>query len=70
MEDWQGDKCDVTLLEGVPVAVVVGKLDEALAWLRHSSIPEHARDALYDRLLLRKVRDSHVPLTFTLTTAL
>ncbi|KAJ3556462.1 hypothetical protein NM688_g2013 [Phlebia brevispora] len=54
IEDWQSDKCDVTLLEGVPVDLVLRKLDESCTWLRHSSLPVPERDALCDRLLLRK----------------
>ncbi|CAL1703300.1 unnamed protein product [Somion occarium] len=53
-EDWQSEKCEVSLLEGVPVEYVVQKLEAACSWLRSSSIPIPQRDALIDRLLLRK----------------
>jgi len=36
-EDWQSDKCEVSLLEGVPVSFVVKKLDEAVNWLSQTS---------------------------------
>jgi hypothetical protein len=32
-EDWQSDKCDVLLLEGMPVPFVVSQLDDAMGWL-------------------------------------
>ena len=37
MEDWQSEKCDVTLLEGVPVNHVLSHLEEAAAWTRSIS---------------------------------
>ncbi|TFK32597.1 Mak10 subunit, NatC N-terminal acetyltransferase-domain-containing protein [Crucibulum laeve] len=54
-EDWQSDKCDVSLLEGVPVKFVVAKLDEAVNWLCNSGkVSNPWRDALCERLLLRR----------------
>ncbi|EGN96405.1 hypothetical protein SERLA73DRAFT_76363 [Serpula lacrymans var. lacrymans S7.3] len=35
-EDWQSEKCDVSLLEGVPVNHVFQKLEEASRWLQTS----------------------------------
>ncbi|PSR70873.1 hypothetical protein PHLCEN_2v13235 [Hermanssonia centrifuga] len=54
MEDWQSDKCEVTLLEGVPVDIVLRKLDDACSWLRNSALPQTDKEALCDRLMLRK----------------
>lgn len=36
-EDWQSDKCEVSLLEGVPAPFIIKKLDEAVNWLSQSS---------------------------------
>lgn len=36
-EDWQSEKCEVSLLEGIAVKHVLSKLEEACAWLRSSS---------------------------------
>jgi N-alpha-acetyltransferase 35, NatC auxiliary subunit len=55
MEDWQGEKCEVTLLEGVPVDMVLRKLDEAYVWLRDSEPESPCVDAICDRLALHKV---------------
>lgn len=60
MEDWQSEKCEVTLLEGVPVDFIVRKLDEAYTWLRDTKIPTQWVDALADRLALRKVCVSRI----------
>ncbi|KAI0628810.1 Mak10-domain-containing protein [Trametes polyzona] len=54
VEDWQGEKCDVSLLEGVNAEVVSRMLDAACEWLRRSSLSEKQVSALRDRLLLRK----------------
>ncbi|GJE88083.1 Mak10 domain-containing protein [Phanerochaete sordida] len=54
MEDWQSEKCEVSLLEGVPVDFIVHKLDEAYIWLRDSDLPQRWIDGLADRLALRK----------------
>ncbi|KAH9890498.1 Mak10-domain-containing protein [Cubamyces lactineus] len=54
VEDWQGEKCDVPLLEGVNAEVVSRILDMACDWLRQSQFPETQVAALCDRLLLRK----------------
>ena len=56
VEDWQGEKCDVSLLEGVNAEVISRILDMACDWLRQSQFPETQVAALCDRLLLRKVR--------------
>ncbi|KAG6817045.1 hypothetical protein H0H87_000457 [Tephrocybe sp. NHM501043] len=36
-EDWQGDKCDVSLLEGTPVKYVLSKLEDASMWLHRTT---------------------------------
>ncbi|KAI0657175.1 Mak10-domain-containing protein [Cubamyces menziesii] len=54
VEDWQGEKCDVSLLEGVNAEVISRILDMACDWLRQSQFPETQVAALCDRLLLRK----------------
>lgn len=35
--------------------MVLRKLDEACVWLHNSNLPPEGRDALFDRILLRKV---------------
>lgn len=55
MEDWQSEKYEVSLLEGIPVDMILHKLDEAYAWLRDSGLPAQWVDAIGDRLALRKV---------------
>ncbi|KAI0344977.1 Mak10-domain-containing protein [Trametopsis cervina] len=54
IEDWQSEKCEVSLLEGVPVNVILRRLEDACHWLRASALPAEQRDALYDRIMLRK----------------
>ncbi|KAI8974244.1 Mak10-domain-containing protein [Trametes punicea] len=54
VEDWQSEKCDVSLLEGVDAEVVLRILDVACDWLRQSYFPDPQVTALCDRLLLRK----------------
>ena len=54
-EDWQSEKCDISLMEGVPAEHAIWKLDEACTYLRHAPISIQDRDALCDRILLRKV---------------
>lgn len=61
MEDWQSEKCEVPLLEGVPVDMVLRRLDEACAWLHSATLPSLWADALGDRLMLRKVRHRTLP---------
>ncbi|KAF8626362.1 hypothetical protein AX15_005013 [Amanita polypyramis BW_CC] len=54
-EDWQSDKCEVSLLEGLPTRVAISRLDEAASWLlRSNKIPEEWRHPLRARILLRK----------------
>jgi hypothetical protein len=54
-EDWQGDKCEVSLLEGVTVKQCLYHLDEAMHWVSSTHrIPVQWRNALSSRLLLRK----------------
>ena len=55
VEDWQGEKCDVSLLEGVNSDLVVHLLDTASDWVQQSDLTEAQVDALCDRLYLRKV---------------
>ncbi|KAH8794611.1 Mak10 subunit, NatC N-terminal acetyltransferase-domain-containing protein [Flagelloscypha sp. PMI_526] len=52
-EDWQSDKCEVSLLEGTPVAFVISRLDEAITWVATScKVPDPWAEALEARLLL------------------
>ncbi|KAK2460682.1 hypothetical protein APHAL10511_007152 [Amanita phalloides] len=54
-EDWQGDKCEVSLLEGIPTTAIISRLNEAASWiLRSKKIPERWRHPLRTRILLRK----------------
>ncbi|KAG6916900.1 hypothetical protein DXG01_004733 [Tephrocybe rancida] len=54
-EDWQGEKCDISLLEGTPAKYVVSKLEDASMWLqRTTSIAVIWRNALRARIILRK----------------
>lgn len=32
-EDWQSEKCDVSMMEGVKVALALNKLDQAIKWV-------------------------------------
>ncbi|KAI0085943.1 Mak10 subunit, NatC N-terminal acetyltransferase-domain-containing protein [Irpex rosettiformis] len=54
IEDWQSEKSEVSLLESVPVSIVLQRLDDACRWLRASSLPAEQKEALSDRILLRK----------------
>ncbi|KAF7777691.1 hypothetical protein Agabi119p4_3763 [Agaricus bisporus var. burnettii] len=70
-EDWQSDKCEVYLLEGTPVRVVISMLEEASVWVSDSpKIPYYWKNHLVWRLQLRKaflqLLDSNVhrPLQF------
>lgn len=36
-EDWQSEKCDVSLLEGIPTNHVISKLEEAGNWLLNTT---------------------------------
>ncbi|KAF8872660.1 Mak10 subunit, NatC N-terminal acetyltransferase-domain-containing protein [Gymnopilus junonius] len=53
-EDWQSDKCEVSLLENMPVPYVLALLDEATEWLSQSTVPIRWRNALRARLQLRR----------------
>ncbi|KAJ7290144.1 Mak10 subunit, NatC N-terminal acetyltransferase-domain-containing protein [Mycena rebaudengoi] len=54
-EDWQSDKGDTSLLEGMSVQNVIASLDSATAWLiRSRKVPEPWLTALVARLNLRK----------------
>jgi len=54
-EDWQGEKCGVSLLEGQQVNVALDVLNNALNWLsNYAEIPDSAQAALIPRILLRK----------------
>ncbi|KAF9009616.1 Mak10 subunit, NatC N-terminal acetyltransferase-domain-containing protein [Cyathus striatus] len=54
-EDWQSDKCDVSLLEAIPTHFILSKLDDAIIWISQTSkITPEWKDALRSRLLLRK----------------
>ncbi|KAI1791577.1 Mak10 subunit, NatC N-terminal acetyltransferase-domain-containing protein [Ganoderma leucocontextum] len=54
VEDWQAEKCDVSLLEGVNSDLIVHLLDNASDWIQQSDLPGAQVDALCDRLHLRK----------------
>ncbi|KIP07499.1 hypothetical protein PHLGIDRAFT_105599 [Phlebiopsis gigantea 11061_1 CR5-6] len=54
VEDWHSEKCEVSLLEGVPVDMVLRKLDDAYTWLHNTDIPQEWIDTIGDRLALRK----------------
>ncbi|CCM04573.1 uncharacterized protein FIBRA_06754 [Fibroporia radiculosa] len=66
IEDWFGEKCDVSLLEGVNSDFVINKLDDACTWLRHSNIATHKANLLCDRLLLRQAMMRIFKLAFPL----
>ncbi|KAJ7084851.1 Mak10 subunit, NatC N-terminal acetyltransferase-domain-containing protein [Mycena belliarum] len=54
-EDWQSDKGDTSLLEGMSVQNVISGLDSATSWLLKSKkVPEPWTTALVARLNLRK----------------
>ncbi|PPQ78350.1 hypothetical protein CVT25_011633 [Psilocybe cyanescens] len=53
-EDWQSDKCEVSLLEGVSTYHIISKLDDAVNWLLESFLPVVWKGALRARLLFRK----------------
>ncbi|PPR02186.1 hypothetical protein CVT26_012126 [Gymnopilus dilepis] len=53
-EDWQSDKCEVSLLEGLPIPYILAQLDEAVEWLTQSTVPVRWKNALKARLQLRK----------------
>ncbi|KAF7353855.1 hypothetical protein MVEN_01071100 [Mycena venus] len=54
-EDWQSDKGDTSLLEGMSVQNVIATLDGAAAWLvRSRKVPDPWATALVARLNLRK----------------
>ncbi|KZT11152.1 Mak10-domain-containing protein [Laetiporus sulphureus 93-53] len=55
IEDWQGEKCDVSLLEGVSTDFVLKTLDDACDWLRGSSLSPFVVNQLCDILRFRKV---------------
>ncbi|PFH53575.1 hypothetical protein AMATHDRAFT_73372 [Amanita thiersii Skay4041] len=55
-EDWHSDKCEVSLLEGVPTKSIISKLDETAHWILHSSkVPLDWKQPLRMRILLRKL---------------
>ncbi|EPQ50584.1 hypothetical protein GLOTRDRAFT_118272 [Gloeophyllum trabeum ATCC 11539] len=54
-EDWQGEKCEISLLEGYPVRSLVRLIDQAAVWCRHASgVSVTLRNELLARLLFRK----------------
>lgn len=62
-EDWQGEKCDISLLEGTPAEYALHLLDDACLWLQTSSLSPADKSAILDRLLLRKVSVDILPRT-------
>ncbi|KIL68496.1 hypothetical protein M378DRAFT_71592 [Amanita muscaria Koide BX008] len=54
-EDWQSDKCEVSLLEGMPTKAVIARLEESVSWVfRSTKVPEDWRQPLIARIMLRK----------------
>ncbi|ESK85192.1 amino-acid n-acetyltransferase subunit [Moniliophthora roreri MCA 2997] len=54
-EDWQSEKCEVSLLEGWPVNAALARLEDAIKWLWSTpKVPKTWYKALCDRLLFRK----------------
>ncbi|KAF5318081.1 hypothetical protein D9619_012186 [Psilocybe cf. subviscida] len=54
-EDWQSDKCEVSLLEGMQVETIVTNLEKAVNWVESSAkLSPERRPALRARLLLRR----------------
>ncbi|KAH8100300.1 Mak10-domain-containing protein [Cristinia sonorae] len=53
-EDWQGEKCDISILEGTPSELAVRMLEDACSWLQISPLSPDDKAALIDRILLRK----------------
>ena len=56
IEDWQGEKCDVSLLERINAEIIVNMLDAACEWVRQADLSEANTEAICQRLMLRKVR--------------
>ncbi|QRV86808.1 Mak10 subunit, NatC N(alpha)-terminal acetyltransferase [Ceratobasidium sp. AG-Ba] len=55
LEDFNADKSEVSLLEGVQIPTVLRQLDKALAWLeRWQTTDTEWQKALYHRIALRK----------------
>ncbi|KAI0713691.1 Mak10 subunit, NatC N-terminal acetyltransferase-domain-containing protein [Earliella scabrosa] len=54
IEDWQGEKCDVSLLEGINAEIIVNMLDAACEWVRQANLSENYTEAICQRLMLRK----------------
>ncbi|KAI4518159.1 hypothetical protein K525DRAFT_288711 [Schizophyllum commune Loenen D] len=54
-EDWQSDKCEVSLLEAIQLPYILRQLDNALHWLWNTDqVSPYWRDALAARLALMK----------------
>ncbi|OCH86192.1 hypothetical protein OBBRIDRAFT_738454 [Obba rivulosa] len=53
-EDWQSEKAEISLLEGINVDYIIRLLDDACHWLRNSRLEQKDVYALCDRLILRK----------------
>lgn len=62
IEDWQGEKCDVSLLEGINADLIRHMLDTACDLLRQSELSKPHIEALCDRLSLRKVTQRASPI--------
>ncbi|KAH7340129.1 Mak10 subunit, NatC N-terminal acetyltransferase-domain-containing protein [Rhizoctonia solani] len=55
LEDFNADKADISLLEGIQIPTVIAELDKALAWLdRWQTVNTVWKYALYHRIALRK----------------
>ncbi|KAH9939576.1 Mak10-domain-containing protein [Amylocystis lapponica] len=52
-EDWQGEKCDISLLKNINAEQIIERLQAAGHWLRRSTLPDSDIEALCDRIELR-----------------
>ncbi|KAI0792657.1 Mak10 subunit, NatC N-terminal acetyltransferase-domain-containing protein [Abortiporus biennis] len=53
-EDWQSEKCDISLMEGVPVEYAIQNLNDACIWVHSAQLSPEDGDSITNRLLLRK----------------
>ncbi|KAH9842464.1 Mak10-domain-containing protein [Rhodofomes roseus] len=67
VEDWLGEKSEVSLLEGISADFVLRKVDDALTWLQYSNLSAQDVQLLHDRLLLRKTVMQLLKLTLPLS---
>ncbi|KZT18829.1 Mak10-domain-containing protein [Neolentinus lepideus HHB14362 ss-1] len=54
-EDWQGEKCEISLLEGYPIRGIIKAIEQAGHWVRTATtVSATLRNELLSRLLFRK----------------